>query len=320
MNPKSRRSLCRCCESEPGILADPYVDPVCSDCYVELTATRVTLKKIGPLVGIGACSSEGNHRERRRTFGLLLPARFLTFCPMKTQRKQQRSISSISASRWTAYAAAAAATAIGLPATDAAIHYSERINEKFDDNRFEVFPLDPNGPAELQFRHNFHFYSTSVIDGGSARVFVAYGAPVGVSVSCALNTSQGSVLPLKRHAVISQQPFSSRASIIGTHGGYSCGGKDRGRFPGGVSLIGFKFNNGQGEQFGWARIKILEGALHAFKLVDYAYGDPGDRVRAGEISTGRFVDSLGALALGGAGVQARREISAGKLQSGVTGE
>jgi hypothetical protein len=55
-----RRSLCRCCESERGILADPHLGPVCSDCYADLTATRLTLDKIGPLVGVGACSSEVN--------------------------------------------------------------------------------------------------------------------------------------------------------------------------------------------------------------------------------------------------------------------
>jgi hypothetical protein len=61
MNAKSRRRrLCRCCESEPGILADPHLGPVCSDCYGTLTATRAMLEKIGPLVGIGACSSEVN--------------------------------------------------------------------------------------------------------------------------------------------------------------------------------------------------------------------------------------------------------------------
>ena len=62
MNTKSkRRPLCRCCESEPGILADPHLGPVCSDCYARLTATRVMLDKIGPLVGIGACLREVNH-------------------------------------------------------------------------------------------------------------------------------------------------------------------------------------------------------------------------------------------------------------------
>ena len=45
----------------PGTLGDPHLGPVCSGCYAELTATRLTLEKIGPLVGIGACSSEVNH-------------------------------------------------------------------------------------------------------------------------------------------------------------------------------------------------------------------------------------------------------------------
>ena len=48
-------------QSVPGILADPHLGAVCSDCYAVLTATRATLEKIGPLVGIGACSSEVNH-------------------------------------------------------------------------------------------------------------------------------------------------------------------------------------------------------------------------------------------------------------------
>jgi hypothetical protein len=61
MKPESKRGpLCRCCESKPGILADPHLGPVCSDCYAMLTAARAMLEKIGPLVGIGACSGEVN--------------------------------------------------------------------------------------------------------------------------------------------------------------------------------------------------------------------------------------------------------------------
>ena len=49
MNAKSkRRPLCRCCESEPGILADPHLGPVCSDCYAMLTATRAHARKNRP--------------------------------------------------------------------------------------------------------------------------------------------------------------------------------------------------------------------------------------------------------------------------------
>ena len=236
---------------------------------------------------------------------------------MKT-RSLRRNRGRISFSRWTAYAAAGAATAfISPPEVDGAIHYSGLVDENFAGGQIEIFPLDPNGPAELVFRHNLHYYSTSVVDGGSAFVSLFYGSPAGISNSCASNNSIGSALPLRRRAVISQQPFSSRAIIIGTRSGDDCGGGDRGLFEAGLSFIGFKFNNGKGDQYGWARIKVLTGNGHDFRLVDYAYGDVGDKVKAGGLSAGRFVDSLGALALGRAGMDGKRGQSGnlGKLSS-----
>jgi len=60
-----RRPICYCWESEPGILGDPHLGPVCSGCYAMLTATCVLLDKIGPRVGIRACSSEIKHGTLR---------------------------------------------------------------------------------------------------------------------------------------------------------------------------------------------------------------------------------------------------------------
>lgn len=65
-----------------------------------------------------------------RRFGLLLPARFLRFCLMRTQRNYDSKISSISAGRWTAYAAAAAATGFAAHTAEATIHYSGRDQPK----------------------------------------------------------------------------------------------------------------------------------------------------------------------------------------------
>ena len=94
-----------------------------------------------------------------------------------------------------------------------------------------------------------------------------------------------------------------------------------GRFDGlGVGYIGFKFNNGSGDQYGWVRIR-MEGGLNInqnFKLIDYAWGDVGDRIRAGQISSDEMVPqesndivpeegSLGGLALGAAGLLAWRK-------------
>jgi hypothetical protein len=239
-----------------------------------------------------------------------LPRDCISLLCMETQRKVRQKINSIPAGRWTAYAAAGAATAFaGIHSANAAIHYSGRIDENFNSSQVDILPLDPAGPAFLSFRHNVHFYSTSVKDGGSAFFGVGYGAPLGFSVSCAFNNSLGSVSRLDRGDVISAGPFSSRAIIIGTREGFGCGGGGRGQFgEGGVAFIGFEFNNGNGEQYGWARIKVLLGGRNQFKLVDYAYGDIGDKVKAGELTTGQSptLQSLGGLALGAAGLLAWR--------------
>jgi len=60
-------------------------------------------------------------------------------------------------------------------------------------------------------------------------------------------------------------------------GWYSCGNfRHRG-----VGLVGFKFNNGAGDQYGWVRVKMLGGQKNMFWVIDYAYGDPGERVLGG---------------------------------------
>ena len=83
----------------------------------------------------------------------------------------------------------------------------------------------------------------------------------------------------------------------------------------GIGFIGFRFNNGAGVQYGWARIKMKGGgpAQH-FILLDYAYADPGERLTAGQTSEGILSDeqapdqgSLGGLALGAVGLLAWRK-------------
>lgn len=79
----------------------------------------------------------------------------------------------------------------------------------------------------------------------------------------------------------------------------------------GIGFIGFRFNKGAGMQYGWARLK-LPGPSYFFprlKMLDYAWGDPGDQVKTGQISfagdtVGEVPDqgSLGLPALGGAGL------------------
>ena len=85
-----------------------------------------------------------------------------------------------------------------------------------------------------------------------------------------------------------------------------------GQFLGGIGFIGFKFNNGSGDQYGWVRIQVKPGVGYPeynFQLLDYAYGDVGDTIGAGQKS-GHDVaglESLGGLALGALGLLAWRK-------------
>jgi hypothetical protein len=89
-----------------------------------------------------------------------------------------------------------------------------------------------------------------------------------------------------------------------------------------MGFVGFKFNNGAGTQYGWARVRISAGFPHghAFKVLDFAYGDPGERITAGQRPPGVSEDdqdisdeegpdegSLGGLALGAVGLVAWRK-------------
>src|SRR5262249_15394254 len=73
----------------------------------------------------------------------------------------------------------------------------------------------------------------------------------------------------------------------------------------GPGLIGFKFNNGAGDQYGWVRVKMRGGLTNTLQVVDYAYGDPGEPVFAGQKESNTSapaLESLGGLALGAAGL------------------
>ena len=82
-----------------------------------------------------------------------------------------------------------------------------------------------------------------------------------------------------------------------------------GQFRGGTGFIGFKFNNGSGDQYGWARVQVGGSHNFPFKLIDYAYGDVGDTIGAGQKSghDKPELESLGGLALGALGLLAWRK-------------
>lgn len=65
-------------------------------------------------------------------------------------------------------------------------------------------------------------------------------------------------------------------------------------------------------QYGWVRIQMQKGNNpdQNFRLLDYAYGDVGDRIKAGQKSDQPYdleLESLRGLALGAAGLLAWRK-------------
>ncbi|HEY2713818.1 MAG TPA: hypothetical protein VGI60_14990 [Chthoniobacterales bacterium] len=234
---------------------------------------------------------------------------------MKAAKKFDGKINSITASRWAAYTAAAAASGFAATHTaEAAIHYSGLVNQRITDDQAVIFPLDPAGGSFLA-RHRDCFYSGHHRCGGTA-YFNIYGAK-SASVIGTYSPLAPIVFPFKLNPgeTISAGHFTSQHRstfdlVLALDYLYTSHGFDSqfGYFlKRGYGLVGFKFNNGAGDQYGWVRLKMRGGLINTFAVVDYAYGDPGDVIKAGQ-KTGSApeLESVGGLALGATGLLAWR--------------
>ncbi len=230
---------------------------------------------------------------------------------MKSKQTSSRRSPVIAGPRWLSYAAAGAATALaGATSAKASIHYSGPIHQNFESYDHATFPLDAHGGA-ISFAHQ-RYTNSSHFAGGSGliNIFARAGASIRASFLLCPYTTVASALPLQKGQLVSAGPFVPDAGLMG---GWvqnrRCGFFDlRGQFERGVSFVGFKFNNGAGDQYGWARVRSQGPPVNKFILLDYAYGDVGEPVRAGEKSEGAtpVQESLGGLALGAAGIVAWR--------------
>ena len=222
---------------------------------------------------------------------------------MKSNRVRSKP-ASIAKTRWVAYAAAGAATALaGSQSAEAAIHYSGPVNERFPAGHADSFNLDQPGDF-FRLSHssgNFFFGGdTFSIFGIASEAFRGFW---GVS-------SFHYVSKLSHGQRISTGHFTLNTS---RHPGFLAGGYSAKWEKRGTGFVGFRFNNGAGVQYGWARI-TTSGHANNFILLDYAYADPGERLRAGQTSEDTLSDeqspdqgSLGGLALGAAGLLAWRK-------------
>ncbi len=209
---------------------------------------------------------------------------------------------SIPRTRWASYVTTAAATALaGSQSAEAAIHYSGRLNVPFNCGTdycvtYRTFQLDQPGDYFSLF-HYINSYHHGIdycfINGiasaaniGTERQFYISKLSFGQAIS------QGNFGYARVLTLFGQGPWREKP---GPRQGF----------------IGFRFNNGAGVQYGWARVQMGRlGQRYDFALFDYAYADPGEPLRAGQISTEEQAPhegSLGWLALGAAGLLAWRK-------------
>lgn len=222
---------------------------------------------------------------------------------MKAKRLRSRKLATINSGRWAAYATAGVATTLAGTA-DATIHYFN-VNQTFSappgGTAINTFALGADDSFVLRHRQ------TSSSGYGDAR-FILFGANaafVGISAGDYRYPSK-----LSSGANIAAGNFI-RNRTDGSGGYYfatlafTSGFTYSQWLDPGTGFVGFRFDDGGGFQYGWIRLEMIAGApLNDFRLVDYAYGDVGDQVVAGQVPE---PGSLGLLALGGLGLLAWRK-------------
>lgn len=218
--------------------------------------------------------------------------------------KKKRSRSAvISNSRWTAYATAGAATALaGAGTAEAAIHHVD-VNQSFSappggsgSAVYGVYSLGPGAQFTV-----LHFLHTTAVNGHADFAINAGGSAAFVGYTTSAFGS-GYVSKLAFGDVI-----NAHANFVtqGSYLDYLAAHANRGQFTApGIGFAGIRFNTGAGMQYGWVRFNMNGGPGNSFTLVDYAWGDVGDTITAGQVPE---PGCLGLLALGGVGLMAWRK-------------
>ena len=233
-------------------------------------------------------------------------------------KKNRRSLgnSRLRQVRWTSYAIAAGATAAGtITPAEAVIHYSGPVHYKFNvKSNFveQTFQLSA-GAFLIGAQNKVPFL------GSNYAGFGIFGASASNSLRGPGSVSGLNLLSaLRGGSVVSNGPFfrNSCDRCYGVMQNGSCVNPDW-QSPG-TYFVGFRFNKGSGQQYGWARLRWRGCNRNSFIVQDYAWGDVGDQIKAGQTSSrdeaqgkpeapaATTEGSLGLLALGAVGLAAWR--------------
>ena len=231
----------------------------------------------------------------------------------RKNRRQKKSL--LSKTRWAAYAAAGAATALGAnEAAEAGIIYHSSIDFKLDaatstaTTNTAIKSIDVNGDLtnDLQFIHRgivfsqpygpYGVASVAGVSGGKIAAFTANGYPY------AYNLAKGN------------PTVSSGRNFLGTGGtmAFTAGFTSSQFLDAGEGFVGFSFDAGQGTQYGWLAVQMTGQPHNAFTILDWAYADPGEAITAGEGRPVPEPGSLGLLATGALGLLLWRRSRRGK--------
>ena len=221
---------------------------------------------------------------------------------MKTKRVRRNRLTSLSTSRWAAYATAGAATAIaGVNSAEAAIHYSGPVGLVIPagESSIHSFALDNGGAISFL---NVPFGSSGT---GFALFRVKPTALGGAAVS---NMFLGSAVAGFRYpfnlpagANIAAGPFAAFNGNFFASMAAGYGFTNSHFLSPGPGFIGFRFNGGAGIEYGWARVTMNGAGGNGFTVVDYAWADPGTAIVTGQTAVPEPA-SLGLLAVGAAGL------------------
>jgi hypothetical protein len=224
---------------------------------------------------------------------------------MKTKTRRSRP-ASIPKTRWLAYATAGAATALaGANSLEASIHYSGRLDVPFPphEDTTHTFRLDQAGDSIFFDRSDgnarAHFSVTGIVSAAFRGPYTKYVSKL----------SFGEQISSGRFA--SYHPGILEAYRIDPYGQWG---------DHGTGYVGFRFNSGAGSQYGWVRVKMTGILENGFRVLEYAYADPGEPITAGQRSADEKATeegstdeqapdegSLGGLALGAVGLIAWRK-------------
>lgn len=229
-----------------------------------------------------------------------------------SRRTRSKSQVRITSRRWAAYATAGAATALVCSNNAEAVIHHFDVNQVFNAQNVSgtyvigQFNLQPG--AYLTFLH---------AAGPAGRGFAGFylGAPGAPSAKFLGVSGTFNGNPYKYVSKLGgNQSFANRTNFIdniphkfdalASNYGYP----NSQWATAGVGFIGFRFDLGAGTQYGWARLDMDGARLNSYTFVDYAFADPGEFLRTGQVPESG--SSLCLLALGAAGVFAMRRRTA----------